>query len=109
MRVLAVLLLLVGHAIAGGWTSKSPLHLWFDHLSSSKGLCCSFADGIALTDIDWNEGPTGYRVKIDGSWYDVPSAAVVTEPNRFGQAVVWPYTDALGATRIRCFMPGALS
>jgi hypothetical protein len=31
----------------------------------------------------------------------------VSEPNRFGPAVVWPYFDAAGATQIRCFMPGA--
>jgi hypothetical protein len=32
---------------------------------------------------------------------------LVSEPNRFGPAVVWPYFDANGATQIRCFMPGA--
>jgi hypothetical protein len=37
----------------------------------------------------------------------VPDAAVVTEPNRFGPAVVWPYQDRDGTTRIRCFIPGA--
>src|SRR5262249_38425116 len=36
-----------------------------------------------------------------------PDAAVVTEPNRFGPAVVWPYNDCYGNTQIRCFMPGA--
>ena len=35
------------------------------------------------------------------------NSAVVTEPNRFGPAVVWPYMDAEGATQIRCFLPGA--
>ena len=34
-------------------------------------------------------------------------SAVVTEPNRFGPAVVWPYNDRYGNTQIRCFMPGA--
>jgi hypothetical protein len=32
---------------------------------------------------------------------------VVTEPNRFGPTVVWPYNDRYGNTQIRCFMPGA--
>ena len=40
-------------------------------------------------------------------WIVVPDAAVVTEPNRFGPAVVWPYNDRHGNTQIRCFMPGA--
>jgi hypothetical protein len=48
-----------------------------------------------------------YRVRIYEQWLVVPDVAVVTEPNRFGPAVVWPYNDRLGNTRIRCFMPGA--
>ena len=46
-------------------------------------------------------------VRIYGQWIVVPDAAVVTEPNRFGPAVVWPYNDRYGNTQIRCFMPGA--
>src|SRR5262249_31420745 len=46
-------------------------------------------------------------VRIQGEWIVVPDAAVVTEPNRFGPAVVWPYNDRYGNTRIRCFIPGA--
>jgi hypothetical protein len=42
-----------------------------------------------------------------GEWIVVPDAAVVTEPNRFGPAVVWPYNDRYGNIQIRCFMPGA--
>jgi hypothetical protein len=49
----------------------------------------------------------GTRVRIYGQWFVVPDAAVVTEPNRFGPAVVWPYNDRNGNTGIRCFMPGA--
>jgi hypothetical protein len=48
-----------------------------------------------------------YRVRIYGQWFVVPDEAVVTEPNRFGPAVVWPYNDRYGNTQIRCFMPGA--
>jgi AraC-like DNA-binding protein len=39
-------------------------------------------------------------------WFVVPDSAVVTEPNRFGPAVVWPFMDAMGVTQIRCFLPG---
>jgi hypothetical protein len=45
-----------------------------------------------------------YRVRIQGQWLVVPDAAVVTEPDRFGPAVVWTYNDRYGNTRIRCFM-----
>jgi hypothetical protein len=48
-----------------------------------------------------------YRVRLYGEWILVPDDAVVTEPNKFGPAVVWPYMDAKGVTQIRCFLPGA--
>jgi len=91
-----------------GRFAGSPLKAWFDQLASSKGLCCSFADGVSVQDVDWDTTTDGrYRVRLDGKWVVVPDAAVVTEPNRFGPAVVWPYQDINGATQIRCFMPGA--
>jgi len=84
--------------------ANSPLKPWFDHLASGKGLCCSFADGFCVQDADWD---TQDRVRIYAQWLVVPDDAVVTEPNRFGPAVVWPYNDRYGNTQIRCFMPGA--
>ncbi len=91
----------------GGRYANSPLKAWFDQLASGKGLCCSFADGLTVEDVDWDTRNGHYRVRLDEQWIDVPDAAVVTEPNRFGPAVVWPYQDANGVTQIRCFLPGA--
>ena len=117
-----------GVLIALGWTAyppnagardngqfaDSPLKSWFDQLASGKGLCCSFADGVSIEDVDWDtngpkdaQGQATYRVRLHGEWISVPPNSVVTEPNRFGPAVVWPYVDAGGATQIRCFLPGA--
>ncbi len=90
-----------------GRYANSPLKTWFDQLASGKGLCCSFADGVSVQDVDWETQDGKYRVRIQGQWIVVPEAALVTEPNRFGPAVVWPYQDASGATQIRCFLPGA--
>ncbi len=90
-----------------GRFADSPLKPWFDQLKSGNGLCCSFADGVAVEDVDWDVRDGHYRVRLSGQWAAVPDNAVVTEPNRYGRAVVWPYQDAGGATRIRCFMPGA--
>ena len=91
-----------------GRFANSPLKPWFDQLASGKGLCCSFADGVSVQDVDWDTTNDGrYRVRLNGQWLVVPDAAVVTEPNRFGPAVVWPYQDMNGATQIRCFIPGA--
>jgi hypothetical protein len=99
-----------------GRFADSPLKAWFDQLASGKGLCCSFADGVSIADVDWDTAKVAdavgdshvvYRVRLYGQWYVVPDAAVVTAPNRFGPAVVWPYQDMNGVTQIRCFMPGA--
>jgi hypothetical protein len=90
-----------------GRFADSPLKPWFDRLASRKGLCCSFADGVTVQDVDWDTQDGHYRVRIYGQWVVVPDAAVVTEPNRFGPTVVWPYRDRDGTTQIRCFMPGA--
>jgi len=90
-----------------GRFAASPLKPWFDKLASGKGLCCSFADGVKVENVDWDTLNGRYRVRLNGQWVVVPEIAVVTEPNRYGPAVVWPYQDASGATQIRCFMPGA--
>jgi len=89
-----------------GRFANSPLKQWFDRLASGKGLCCSFADGVSVEDVDWDMQGANYRVRVNGQWIVVPDAAVVTEPNKFGPAVVWPYQDTQGVTQIRCFLPG---
>lgn len=93
-----------------GRFAGAPLKAWFDTLANRNGgLCCSFADGVSIEDVDWDTRGAngGYRVRLDGDWIAVPDAAVVTEPNKFGPAVVWPYRDGDGNTQIRCFLPGA--
>jgi hypothetical protein len=94
-----------------GRYTNSPLHGWFEHLKSKRGLCCSFADGVSVSDVEWDTKDGHYRVFLDGKWLVVPDDAVVTEPNRSGSAVVWPIVYPLNgknvAYDIRCFMPGA--
>src|SRR6516165_649425 len=99
---LCVTVVVPNHSYArdDGRFANSPLMEWFDRLASRNGLCCAFA-------VDWDTQDGHYRVRIQGEWIVVPDAAVVTEPNRFGPAVVWPYNDRYGTTQIRCFMPGA--
>src|SRR5262245_46085129 len=99
--------------------SSSDLREWFKSLrSGSHGTpCCEEADGEHVADVDWDtrQGSTGethYWVYLLGAWREVPDAAVITEPNRYGSAVVWP-VYARGASGqkefgfIRCFLPGA--
>ena len=96
------------HARDDGRYAKSPLKPWFDSLKSGKGLCCSDADGFAVSDPDWESIDGHYRVRLEGEWIVVPEDAVITEPNRFGRTMVWPIKGSLG-TSIRCFMPGSMS
>jgi hypothetical protein len=109
--------ILAPHAAAArdvdGRYANSPLHDWFDNLHSSKGPCCSDADGTALSDVDWEAKDGHYRVRIEGQWWNVPDEAVIKEPNRAGRTMVWPiYYRAIGTplrVDIRCFMPGSMT
>jgi hypothetical protein len=113
LRGVLVLLMTTSAAFAGGDWKNSPLHQWFEGLSSKIGLCCSNADGLTLTDVQWDMKDGHYRVFLDGQWIVVPDEAIVVEPNRYGQAVVWPYSHIVlngdqekTVITIRCFMPG---
>jgi hypothetical protein len=91
-----------------GKYASSPLHGWFEQLASKIGRCCSDADGISISDVDWTSHDGHYRVQIRGEWVDVPDDAVITEPNRAGPTMVWP-TWLDGHARVICFMPGTMS
>lgn len=92
-----------------GRYANSPLKAWFDSLRSKLGgPCCSNADGVALSDVDWDTKDGHYRVRLQGHWVDVPNDAVITEPNRAGHTVVWPYY-VQGRPFIRCFLPGTMT
>jgi hypothetical protein len=111
LSVAAVVMALRAEAIIArddGRYANSPLKSWFDSLRSNNGLCCSVADGFAVSDPDWESKDGHYRVRLDGEWIDVPDDAVITEPNRSGRTMVWPTKSSLG-TSIRCFMPGTMS
>jgi hypothetical protein len=90
-----------------GRFAQNPYKDWFNSLASGKGLCCSFADGLTIQDVDWRTKDGHYQVWINQQWIDVPDNALVHDRNRFGPAVVWPYQDVDGTTKIRCFLPGA--
>jgi hypothetical protein len=90
-----------------GKYANSPFKQWFDSLASRTVPCCSVADGQSVEDVDWDTKNGQYRVRLDGQWIEVPAEALVTVPNKFGLAVVWPYKDYEGRTQIRCFIPGA--
>jgi hypothetical protein len=110
LALFGLLLLPTGIALArdDGRYANSPLKPWFESLRSGRGLCCSGADGVVVSDPDWDSKDGHYRVRLDGEWLTVPDEAVVTEPNRAGRTMVWPVRGALGTT-VRCFLPGTMS
>ena len=117
VAVVFVLMAMALYAFAGDptgfWKQEieaghAPPSWWWSSLASGKGLCCSFADSTPIKDVDWDTGGLngGYRVRLNGEWIDVPETALVTEPNRYGSPVVWPYKATDDTTQIRCFLPG---
>jgi hypothetical protein len=115
-RVWSETLNLVVACLAGNVTARdldgryanSPLKQWFDNLKSSRGLCCSMADGQSVADPDWDSKDGHYRVRLENNWIDVPDDALITEPNRAGRTMVWPLRFD-GQISIRCFMPGSMT
>lgn len=108
--IVVVMLFCVALAFArdNGQYANSTLKPWFDQLASKRGNCCSFADGVRIEDVNWDVKDGHYRVWLDSQWIVVPDEAVITEPNRYGPAVVWPYMRYVGSpTEIRCFLPGS--
>ena len=92
-----------------GRYANSPLKPWFETLQSKGGgKCCANADGLALSDVDWDAKDGHYRVHLKGEWVDVPDDTVIKQPNLAGRTMVWPeYID--GHPIIRCFMPGTMT
>jgi len=119
---LIILALASGHHTHARWVGPPRADLtgdavsWFNHLTNQKGMgCCSNFDGKPPEGVEWdNEGDGGkhYRVMLEGQWWVVPDEAVIKEPNKYGQAVVWYYPEHLPkgiVFHIRCFLPGTLS
>ena len=68
----------------------------------------------SLDDSEWDIKDNKYRVFLQGEWIVVPDDAVLSDPNKFGKAIVWlhDYADIVSGdvhtiTRIQCFIPGS--
>jgi hypothetical protein len=66
MRIVLILLLLCSPALAHD-PGHPELNEWFNRLASGKGLCCSFADGFAVSDVDWESKDGHYRVRLENA------------------------------------------
>lgn len=106
--VMWLLLVVSAHARDDGRYAQSPNRDWFRSLQDKHGMsCCDGADGMRLEDPDWEFNGDAYRVRLNGDWYAVSSDQVVTDNNRVGYAIVWPWMDSDGKLKIRCFLPGS--
>src|SRR5262249_32964442 len=96
---------------AQGHVAERPaLNAVFNTLRRDGGpACCGATEAERIADPDWETKDGHYRVKIEGQWFDVPDGAVISAPNRFGPALVWPnrYGYERKVYAIRCFIPGA--
>ena len=72
-----------------GRYANEPLHAWFDQLASGKGLCCSFADGFKVENVDWDTRDGRYRVRLHGEWITVFTDGLVEAENQVGE----PYSE----------------
>ena len=113
MRIVLIFLLLCTPALAHD-PSHPELNEWFNRLASGKGLMSCVRSRTALLSamLIGSSKDGHYRVRLEGRWIDVPDDAVITEPNRAGRTMVWPFTAERGTdhpyTEIRCFMPGSM-
>ena len=98
----------------GKW-ADDPLQPWFQSLHNKRGLyCCARADGHPLDESERDIKGDSYRVFLKGEWIVVPDDAVISDPNKFGKAMVWLRNDGHIASgelhniiRIQCFIPGS--
>lgn len=86
---------------------------WFrdQKIPGTNFSCCSTADG-EIVEEDIRDGHYWIRCPLDGAcpfkeWTRVPDERVITEPNKFGRAVVWFRNYPVGTSSIICFAPGA--
>lgn len=99
-----------------GQFTHAPQHLkdWFNGLKAPKSgtLCCAEADG-RRTEFVVRDGT--YWVPIDGTWYAIPSDAVVRgSGNPTGEAIVfyylmWDFESGGQRPVILCFVPNDFS
>jgi hypothetical protein len=112
-------------AVLGAGTANShdpqrpELNAWFKSLKNKVGEpCCDTGDG-QHTEAEWDMAKGGYKVLLKhphrptepGQWFDVPSSAVIDQPNLSGFAMVWWWPsygiDGRMTPMWRCFIPGA--
>lgn len=104
--------LMVAFTLKRAWPHDPHTHLadGYSMAKSKKGdLCCDGKDYSYLNPHSWERTETGFRVRVEGKWVDIPADAEVGNMrNPDGEAKVWLYKDG-ETVRARCFMVGTES
>lgn len=104
-------LYLIAHAHSKDY-AQSPLSDWYKSLRNPvTGIsCCDISDCGPADEFETKDD--GYRVKIEGAWYDVPKDKIVhNKGNPTGSSVVCynkPSVKMGAPLMIYCFVAGAL-
>lgn len=109
---LAALVIVLCHVLfAHAHDRERPdLDDWYHGLHSDAGAwCCEGKEATHLADVDWESKDGHYRVRVDGTWWDVPEGAVISTPNKDGRAMVWMNGGYGGHNGVRCFMAGSMT
>lgn len=109
--------LVAGFILSAAWGYAYPhdrahpeLDGWFMRLQSKgKVSCCEGSEVTRIEDADWDSKDGHYRVRLEGEWVDVPDEAVIEEPNKAGQTLVWPWRVNGKLDHVRCFLPGSMT
>ena len=87
MKRLALIVLLLCIPALAHDANRPELNSWFDHLASGKGLCCSFADGMALPTSIGN--PTKAIIASVSITNGSTSPMMLLSPSRTARAGRW--------------------
>ena len=90
-----VVALVVGLSISAlardnGRYADVPLKYWFDNLTSSNGKCWSSQTAFRSATSSGTRRTVITACCCTSKWINVPNSSVVTEPNRYGPAVIGP-------------------
>lgn len=111
MRIILATLIICA-AISAAWAhrhDRPELQGWLAGLHDSNGIsCCDSSEATRLDDPEWKNDNGHYFIFLEGEWIEVPDKAVINEPNKYGEALVWPWHEN-GHPKVRCFIPGSQS
>ena len=59
-------------------------HQWWECQHNGTILCCSIADGHAISPIDWRTVGDHYEVQIESRWWPVPNDKIINPADQCG-------------------------